>query len=302
MKLNPLGTRERSGLLGILLLVLILVSLPFAAACSPQQSDGQAESGEQQPTADSGQVFNWKAQECWPRSSLALGDTGWQRFLANVKEATNGRLNIVSHSVGELVQTADVPDSIRKNIIQMSPYSDGFFAGTMPLGNVAWGLPLAATCAEDVFAIYQRGMADLLREGYAEHGIHYVTSHVIGRWGIAGSNVALRTLDDFDGVKIRIMGANSEVMEKLGATPVAIAPEEIYTAMQLGTVDAVGRDFIAWETGNYGEVAEYMIGYPSLCCPPLPIIVNPDSWNELPQDLKDTFMQVEREHALHMVV
>ena len=280
--------------------VVAIIGL-IAAGCAPE-GGAPAEGEEEAAPAATGEVYNWKSQECWPRASLALGDTGWQLFCEKVKKATGGRLDIESYPVGELVQTADVPDSIQKGILQMSPYSDGFFAGTMPLGNVAWGLPLAATCPEDVFAIYERGMGNLLREGYAEHGIHYVTSHVIGRWGIVGSNVPLRTLEDFDGVKIRIMGANSEVMEKLGATPVAIAPEEIYTAMQLGTVDAIARDFIAWSLENYGEVSDYMIASPVLCCPPLPIIVNPDSWNELPQDIRDTFLQVEREHALHMLV
>jgi len=246
-------------------------------------------------------VFNWKCQESWPRAALNLHDDMWPEFLKCVKRRSKGRLNITSFPVGELIKTPSIPMAISRGIIEMAHTCDAFFAGLIPVGQVAFGLPMSQTCRSDVYALHARGIEDLLREAYAEHGIYFAGSQAIGKWGIVGSNVPIRKLEDFKGVKIRMLGGAGELMRRVGASPVAIAPGELYTAMQLGTVDAIGREMIEWDTDNYHEVSKYQIKPHFITCTES-LIVNPDAWNSLPEDVKMIFKCCEREYALRLNV
>ena len=48
----------------------------------------------------------------------------------------------------------------------------------------------------------------------------------------------INSLADLKGLKMRIPGLGGEVMQKLGVNPVLIAPGEIFTALERGTIDA----------------------------------------------------------------
>ena len=49
----------------------------------------------------------------------------------------------------------------------------------------------------------------------------------------------IKTLDDFKGLKMRIPGFAGEVLSKLGVVVTNIAPGELYTALDRGTIDAL---------------------------------------------------------------
>jgi TRAP-type C4-dicarboxylate transport system substrate-binding protein len=290
-----LRTKRLLMLLGSVCLALMLV-VPFVVACAAEApAPGPA------ATPAPAKVYNWKCQESWSHSHISFNPRGFPRFCECVKERSNGQLIITPHPVGELVKSPDVPDALSKGVIDMCVYADSFYGGTMPEGIISWGLPMASECAEDVFAVYDRGLTELITEAYAEHGVRFAGMQTIGTWGIAGSNKRLEKLEDFKGLKIRALGAVGQVMERLGATPVAIAPEEIYTALQLGTVDAACQAHLEWVTSHWNEVADYQVMPPLLECTES-FIVCPDSWDELPPDVKDAFAYCEREHAIRMIV
>ncbi len=102
------------------------------------------------------------------------------------------------------------------------------------------------------------------------------------------STKPLRTIADFDGLRMRTIGASAEYFTKyLGVATTALPPPEIYTALQTHTVDAAewgggGQDYEAGihEVAKYGILPEYLEGYPNHT------LINMDAYNELPDDLK----------------
>ena len=73
-------------------------------------------------------------------------------------------------------------------------------------------------------------------------------------------------------------------LTKLGASSVFITGAEVYTALQLGTVDYAGWTSQAWEVMNFKDVSKYYLS--NLALPVGHLTVNVDSWKALDDDLK----------------
>jgi len=114
------------------------------------------------------------------------------------------------------------------------------------------------------------------------------------------SSVPIDSVADLDGLKIRASGDSEAIFNELGAETVLLPPGEIYKAMEEERIDAC--DFsspcLNW-LFKFHEVAEYVYlsegrtphGY-------MPFLVNQDSWNELPYDLKVIVERITREEAI----
>ena len=72
----------------------------------------------------------------------------------------------------------------------------------------------------------------------------------------------------------------------VGASPTNIAGTEVYQALRLGTIDGA---LYGWsslsDSNNIREVAQYALS-PSMCFCQMATVVNQDSLNKLPEDLR----------------
>ncbi|MDI6602057.1 MAG: TRAP transporter substrate-binding protein [Thermoanaerobacteraceae bacterium] len=75
------------------------------------------------------------------------------------------------------------------------------------------------------------------------------------------ANKAIKTADDFKGVKIRTAEAPivQETMKRLGATPVVIPFSDLYMALKQGIVDAQENNFITTMTSSFYEVQTHFM-------------------------------------------
>jgi TRAP-type mannitol/chloroaromatic compound transport system substrate-binding protein len=102
------------------------------------------------------------------------------------------------------------------------------------------------------------------------------------------SKKKIETVEDLKGLKARCMGDGGAILKNAGASTVIIPGGELYEAMQRGTIDAFEYSTLAsnWNM-SFQEVAKYVILSPSRApSDPQVFFVNKDSWNELPDDLK----------------
>jgi TRAP-type mannitol/chloroaromatic compound transport system substrate-binding protein len=102
------------------------------------------------------------------------------------------------------------------------------------------------------------------------------------------SSKPLQSIDDLKGIKFRTMGLWAEILDQFGSSVITVPGGEIYQSMERGVIDAFeycgpGLD---WKMG-FHEVAKYM-GVPGIHSPLSSnlVLVNKDSWEKLPDDLK----------------
>ena len=113
----------------------------------------------------------------------------------------------------------------------------------------------------------------------------------------------INSLEDLLGLKYRIPGLGGEVLRRLGAIPVTLAPPEIAPALHSGVVD--GAEWLGpWSDLAMGfyQSAPYYYG-PGFHEPngSAEFLINLELWNSLPEDLQqiiETACLAEHAYAL----
>jgi TRAP-type C4-dicarboxylate transport system substrate-binding protein len=96
----------------------------------------------------------------------------------------------------------------------------------------------------------------------------------------------IRTLEDLKGMKIRTGGGpQAATLKTLGATPVAISPPDVYTALERGTVDGLTFPWEAVDSYKIDEVTKYH-NTAGLWGGPFYVVMNLKKYNSLPPDVR----------------
>jgi TRAP-type C4-dicarboxylate transport system substrate-binding protein len=105
------------------------------------------------------------------------------------------------------------------------------------------------------------------------------------------SNKMIKGIDDIKGMKIRVMPLYIPFFKALGASPVTIAPDEIYTAMERGVVDGFMYVNVGPVSWGLHEVTKYSVE-PGVFQMEPATMVNMDKWTKIPPDLQALMMDV----------
>jgi TRAP-type C4-dicarboxylate transport system substrate-binding protein len=110
----------------------------------------------------------------------------------------------------------------------------------------------------------------------------------------------IRTLDDIQGLKIRVIENKAlvEGFRTLGAVPAPLPYPQIYTAVQQGTVDGTANDLLSVTSLKLYEVAKYLT-ISSYVAEPRPLIVSKRFFDGLPADFRDLLLETARESATY---
>jgi TRAP-type mannitol/chloroaromatic compound transport system substrate-binding protein len=86
--------------------------------------------------------------------------------------------------------------------------------------------------------MYEGGGLALARELFADYGIHNVPCLLIPPEASGWFRGEIRSVADFEGLRMRFFGLGAKVMQKLGVQTVQLPPGEIPAALQSGSIDA----------------------------------------------------------------
>jgi len=105
------------------------------------------------------------------------------------------------------------------------------------------------------------------------------------------TNKEVKTVDDFKGLKIRVMPLYIPFMKALGAAPVMIPPPDIYTSMERGVVDGFMWPNVGVISWGLQEVTKYVIR-PGVFQMEPATLIHMAKWNQIPKDLQEMIMDV----------
>jgi TRAP-type mannitol/chloroaromatic compound transport system substrate-binding protein len=129
---------------------------------------------------------------------------------------------------------------------------------------------------------------ELWTDLYADFGIIPIPAGNTGAQMGGWFNREIRSIDDFDGLKMRIPGLGGRVISELGGSAVLLPGGEIYTSLERGVIDAT-----EWIGPYHDELMGFQnvvknYYYPGWHEPGtvLELAVNRDAWEELPSDIR----------------
>lgn len=234
-------------------------------------------------------TVRWKMTSTWPPSiSLIEAD---QAFVKAVNHLAAGKLKIKFFTGGTLMPSYEVFEAVSKGSIQASGDWANYWSGKDRVFDALGAYPMGLTPMDYFIWIYEGGGLELYQEAYGKFGMHYLVTGITPMECGIRSNKPINTLKDLEGMKIRMSGkTQGALLEDLGAAQIAMSGQEIYQAMQKGTID--GAEFSSpssdWGMG-FGEVSKFW-AVPGWHQPAsvMGVMINKESWDALDKELQET--------------
>jgi len=219
------------------------------------------------------------------------------KFMSEVEARTNGRVKFEAYWLNSLVPSTDLPQAVRDGVVDMARIHGGQSPGLLPIANMgtlpALGVKLLPTV--NAWMDMAKNYEPLVQE-YAKYKVHplfaFGTTDV-NLCTVAGKKVT--TIADLQGLKIRAVGVQAQVLQALGAVPVPGTAGEIYTMLERGTIDGVvGAPNFMTAYGMETVIKYYHrpIDFGSVTGV---IGINIDVWNSLPPDIQQIMTDLEDE-------
>ncbi len=236
---------------------------------------------------DHSKTFKWKMVTTWP-ANFPIFQEGAERFADDVREISNGRLDIQVYAGGELVPALQVFDAVSQGVVEMGHGSAYYWAGKVPAAQFFSSVPFGMTAKGMNAWLYNGGGLELWQEVYKPFNL---TVYPMGNTGVQMGgwfNKQIKSLEDVKGLRMRIPGLGGKVFKKAGGNPVLMAGGEIYTALERGTIDATEwvAPFHDMRLG-LNRAANYYY-YPGWHEPGtvFELMINNAKWSLLPRDLQ----------------
>jgi TRAP-type mannitol/chloroaromatic compound transport system substrate-binding protein len=248
---------------------------------------GQEETGDAAAPATGGTTLHWKMVTTWPKNFPGLG-TGANNVARLITEMSGGRLKVTVYGDNELVPSFEVFDAVAGGTAEMGHGAAYYWKGKSKAAQFFAAVPFGMNAQEMNAWLFYGGGMDLWREVYAPFGVMPVAAGNSGIQMGGWFNREINSLDDLNGLKMRIPGLGGEVLKRAGGTPVSMPGSDIFTSLQSGAIDAT-----EW-VGPYNDLAfglhkaaKYYY-YPGWHEPgtTLECLVNKAAFDALPPDLQ----------------
>ncbi|MCE8017307.1 TRAP transporter substrate-binding protein [Halomonas sp. MCCC 1A17488] len=252
-------------------------------------------------TAKAQETITWDMVTSWPTNFPALG-TGANDFAKRIEQLSNGRMRVRVHGAGELVPPLEVFDAVAAGTAEMGHSAAYYWRGKVAASQFFTAVPFGMNTTETNAWLYHGGGQELWDEIYAKHNLKPFPVGNTGTQPGGWFKKEINSLDDLQGIKLRLPGLAGEAMNRIGVTTVNMPGGEIFTSMQTGVLDAA--DWVSpYNDLAFGlhQVADYY--YTSSWNEPSAVLegtVNLDAWNELPDDLKAVVTEAARASNLAM--
>lgn len=183
-----------------------------------------------------------------------------QCFKAPLEAASNGNITVEIYPNSMLGSLTENVNSMQMGDLEMAYLNDSILSGFIPEFAVV-GLPYLFTSVDAVHnAMAGDFGATLSQKVYDELGLVNLGWCDVGFRNLTNSVKPIEKADDLSGLKIRTMTNDLHVayFSHLGALPTPMAFNELYTAMQQGTVDGQENPTAMIWNNNIHEVQKYM--------------------------------------------
>jgi TRAP-type mannitol/chloroaromatic compound transport system substrate-binding protein len=232
--------------------------------------------------------FQWRLVLVIPKT-LPIWGPAVVRFAEKLKIMSSGYLDIKVFGAGELVPALGTFDAVKAGQVEMGHSASYYWQGKIPASAFFTAVPFGLNANGMRAWLKGGGGQELWDELYAPHGVRSFPAGNTGLQMGGWFNRRIKSIGDYQGLKMRIPGLGGNVIERAGAKPMLVPGGEIYTNLSTGVIDAtewVGpyHDF----TMGFHKAAKYYY-YPGWHepGPVLELMINVKAWQSLPNELQE---------------
>lgn len=228
-----------------------------------------------------------------PKSFIGKATEDWAGL---VKAKSGGKITIQVFPSAQLYNFQAMPEAVASGTIDAGINMTTYTSQLVPEVGV-WSLPAIFRSDEDAFKAVDSAANATLLTAFAKKGVQ-----IVAFWPYGGlqwyANKPLRTPADMKGLRMRVnTDVLARVVEAMGGAPAFIEANEVYTAMQRGTIDGYMNGYSTLMDRKLYEVTKYGIdvnqGYVMSM-----VTFNSTFWNKLPEAarkvLTETALEIQK--------
>ncbi|CUR45600.1 TRAP-type C4-dicarboxylate transport system, periplasmic component [Alloalcanivorax xenomutans] len=219
-----------------------------------------------------------------------------------VKERTNGEIEIEVHWLQSLVKYHDSAQALSSGLADISPMNPEYVESRFPL----WTLSQTEIGSGDNYIANEAwhrvleknpAMAEELKKNNMVHLIAYSSGPRVN----ASTSRPYLTPDDFDGDKVRMTPRAVQAAKQANwnVTPVQVAFADIYSAMDRGTINGAQTYTYLMPPYKHHEVAKYAVET-GIGQSMVVVNMNLDTWNSLTPEQQQVFAELNDEYRTRM--
>ncbi|RXJ64238.1 ABC transporter substrate-binding protein [Halarcobacter anaerophilus] len=247
-------------------------------------------------------VYKWKLATTWGPTLSPFIDAP-KNLAKIVEEMSDGRLIIRVDAANKHKSPLGVLDMVKGGQYEMAHTASYYWKGKdinlLPFTTMPFGM----TAPEQYSWFYYGGGMELMEKAYKRHRILSYPGGNSGNQMGGWFRKEINSLDDLKGLKMRIPGFAGEVLAKLGVQVTNIAPGELYTALERGTIDS-----LEWVSPSmdikmgFHKIAPYYYTGWHEPATELQYLVNQKALKKLPKDLQEILIIAMRVTAYDMYI
>lgn len=171
-------------------------------------------------------------------TNLPLIGTAPVDFAETVAAISGGALDITVHEPGALVPPLEIFDAVSSGAVEAGWAPAAFWSGKMAAAPLFTAIPFGPGASEYLGWMRHGGGDEIWTELMEARDVHPVVCAITPPEASGWFRDEIASLDDLNGLKMRFLGLGARVMERFGVSTQLIAPPDIFTSLQLGTIDA----------------------------------------------------------------
>ena len=217
-------------------------------------------------------------------STSDINEQIFEPWAKKIEADSNGRLKVEVYPSATISKADTAYESAVKGTIDIGSQVQGYTSGRFPLSQIAElpGLSNSSTQTGCMLqTLYDNGA---IASEYDDS--HLLFMFATGPGTLHSTNKLIKTPEDMRGMRIRRPSAVAgDIIESMGASPVGLPANDIYTSLQRGVVDGLSFPWEAMATFKLDELTKYHTNMPFYSSA-LMVTMNKDKYEGLPEDLK----------------
>jgi TRAP-type C4-dicarboxylate transport system substrate-binding protein len=231
-------------------------------------------------------MFRWKVAHYTKPQGTGSDVLRW--WCKQLEERSGGRVKIDIYFSEELVKAKAMLEAVQSGIADATYVAIAYFPEKLPFLSVCY-IPFLPPLRVDHQVLTMNELiktSPLVQEELdsynAVYGYHFSSPF----YNLMG-NTPIRTVEDFKGVKIKSLPITKELWKHFGAIPVDTLVLEAQSALARGAVDIINFSGpVGMYDWKFYKQSKYYISGVDVGGSRSLLLINKDSWNTLPDDIK----------------
>lgn len=215
---------------------------------------------------------------------------GAKAMADSVYEKTDGQIEIVVVTGGALGDERGSVELCSQGDLDIASAANSVLTNWIPEMSILDQAYLWEN-EEQAHAAVDGAVGELISEAAEEKLNVHVIGYLESGFRDTFSKEPIQSVEDFKGVKIRTMQNQYHMaaFQSFDAMPTAMAYNEVFTALQQGTIDACENAVSNCLSNGYYEVTKN-VTFSHHAFTYIPVMMSDKAWNMIPEDLRDEFL------------